>query len=102
MKRADRGSRLFVTWSSIREGEALLTISNTEFLPARWDIVDFIKGLIAGDTGAWIALAAIAGCILFFILYKQVTGKDFVESKEERREARKRRKHVLWEYKRDD
>ena len=33
---------------------------------------------------------------------KQVTGKDFVKSKEERREARKRRKHVLWEYKRDD
>lgn len=79
-----------------------LNFSDTQFVSARWSIVDFVRALVAGDTGAWIAFAAIAGCILFFILYKKVTGKDFVKSKEERREARKRRKHVLWEYKRDD
>jgi hypothetical protein len=68
----------------------------------RYDIIDFVRGLWQGDTSAWVLFAAIAGTITFFALYKKITGEDFVKSKEERREARKRRKHVLWEYKRDD
>lgn len=68
----------------------------------RYDIVDFVRGLWNGETSAWVVLGAIAGTIGFFAIYKQITGKDFVKSKAERREARRRRKHVLWEYRRDD
>lgn len=80
------------------------TISDNLTLLARdrYDTVDFVRELWRGETSAWIVFAAIAGTIAFFALYKKITGEDFVKSKEERREARKRRKHVLWEYKRDD
>ena len=79
-----------------------MNLSQLDVIPATGSVIDFFKRLVAGETGAWIAFSAIAGCILFFAFYKKVTGKDFVKSKKERREARKRRKHVLWEYKRDD
>ena len=67
----------------------------------RYDVVDFVTGLFRGDAMAWIALGMIAGLIAFFVVYEKVTGRPFVKSKKQRREARKRRKHVLWEYHRD-
>lgn len=68
----------------------------------RVSILEFIEMLTDGDTVAWIILGALAACIAFFILYEKMTGRPFVKSKKERREARHRRKHVLWEYKRGD
>ena len=38
---------------------------------------------------------------VFNVIYQKVTGRSFVKPRAERREARKRRKVVLWEYKRD-
>lgn len=58
--------------------------------------------LLALDKAGWITYGAIAGVIAFFFLYKQITGKDFVKSPEERRKWRRKRKHVIWEYRRDD
>lgn len=80
------------------------TVSESLTLLARdrYDAVDFLRDLWRGETSAWLIFAAIAGTVAFFAIYKQVAGKDFVKSKEERRKDRKRRKHVLWEYKRDD
>lgn len=68
---------------------------------SRYNTFDFIKDLANGDTGALIVLAVLAGIIAFFAIYKRITGRDFVKSRKERREARKRRHHVLWEYERD-
>ena len=66
----------------------------------RYDIFDFVSDLINGDAMALYAIALIAGFITFCMAYKKFTGKSFVKSKKERREARHRRKFVLWEYKR--
>jgi hypothetical protein len=64
----------------------------------RTNIFEFVEQLRNGEPAAWIALAAIAGCIAFFIMYEKVTGEPFVKSRAERRAARRRRKHVIWEY----
>lgn len=77
-------------------------ISAVFVLFARKSIFEFIGDLWNGELTSWIALGAILATIAFFIIYKQVTGKDFVKSKKERRAARRRRKIVLWEYERDD
>jgi hypothetical protein len=69
---------------------------------ARSSVVDLIRGLVEGERSSWIALVIIAGCIAFFIAYEKVTGKSIVRSRKERREARRRRKHVVWEHRRDD
>jgi hypothetical protein len=63
--------------------------------------VDFVSQLELEGLGTWITAAIVGGCIAFFVIYEKVTGKPFVKSKEERREARRRRKIVLWEYKRN-
>ena len=68
----------------------------------RYDIFEFFQDLWQGESSAWIALGVIVGIISFFAFYKKVTGKQFVKSKKERREARNRRKHVVWEYRRGD
>ena len=76
-------------------------IDFTTQLVARLNVFEFAQLLYEGDTTAWIALAVLAGCIAFFALYEKVTGRPFVKSRQERREARNRRKFVLFEYKRD-
>lgn len=70
--------------------------------PARMNVFEFVRELIDGNRGAWIVFGVIVGIIAFFALYENMTGKSFVKSKEERREARRRRKHVVWESRRDD
>ena len=64
----------------------------------RYDVFEFFQDLSQGEKSSWIALGVIVGIICFFAIYKKITGKQFVKSKKERREARKRRKHVIWEY----
>ena len=64
-------------------------------------MIEYFKGLIGGEWWAWFPVAIVAGFIGFNIIYKKVTGREFVKSREERREAEKKRKIVLWEYKRD-
>ena len=68
----------------------------------RWDIFDFARELWHGEPVAWYALAAIIAFIATAAIYQKVTGKSLVKSKRERREARRRRKHVIWEYERSD
>jgi hypothetical protein len=67
-----------------------------------FDIFDLIEGLSSGSILMWIALVVVLGSIGFFAIFEKVTGKSFVKSKEERRRARERRKHVIWKYERDD
>lgn len=67
----------------------------------RMNTFEFVQELVNGEPAAWIALAGIAGCIAFFIIYEKVTGQPFVKSRAERRAARRRRKQVIWEYRRD-
>lgn len=68
----------------------------------RYTIFEFISDLWNGEPMGWLALGLIAGLIGFFVIYKQLTGEDFVKSRKERREARRKRKHVVWEYQRDE
>jgi hypothetical protein len=68
----------------------------------RYDIIDLVKELWQGEPGAWAVLGAIVAFVTFLAAYQKVAGKSLVKSKRERREARCRRKHVIWEYKRDD
>ena len=63
---------------------------------------DFIKAVFHGETASCVTVGVIGACVAFFILYEKVAGRPFVKSKEERREAMKRRKIVLWEYRRQD
>lgn len=67
----------------------------------RYDVIDLIRDLASGDPMGWIAIGGIGGLIAFFALYQKFTGRSFVKSRKERREARRRRKHVIWEYRRD-
>jgi len=76
-------------------------LRTTTLARSRYDIFDFLAGLYRGETTPWIALGMIAGLIAFCVTYEKATGKPFVKSRKERRAARKRRKIVLWEYKRD-
>ena len=75
--------------------------SSTLFARGRTNIFEFIGQLREGSLTAWIALGVIASCILFFAVYEKCTGRSFVKGRAERRAARHRRKHVIWEYKRD-
>lgn len=68
---------------------------------SRYNTFDFIRDLSHGDRGAILLLAGLFGFFAFCSYYNRITGKSFVKSKKERREARKRRYHVLWEYERD-
>jgi len=80
---------------------AITVLSDMTPAFARTGIADIVIGFVNGDAALWIALGAIAACVGFFILYEKVTGKSFVKSKRKRREARNRRKFVLWEYRRE-
>ena len=64
------------------------------------DIVDVIRGLAGGDVLMWMALGFVFACVAFFALYETVTGRPYVKSRRERREALRRRRKVLWEYER--
>ena len=70
-------------------------------LIARQNIFEVFGALMRGEPMTWMAVAGIAGFIAFCIAYKRITGKHFVKSRKERREARRKRKIVLWEYKRE-
>jgi hypothetical protein len=67
----------------------------------RLDTFEFIEGLVEGDPGVWITLGVIAATVAFFAVYEKVTGRSYVKDTEERRRAKHRHKHVLWEYRRD-
>lgn len=71
------------------------------FTRNRYDVLDLISDLIAGDPQALIILAVIVFIIAFFATYQKITGKSLVKSKSERRAARNRRKIVLYERKYD-
>ena len=64
-------------------------ITNQQFM-------EFIKGNKRLDDFSSPLLAA------FCATYKKLTGESLVKSRSQRREARRRRKHVVWEYKRGD
>jgi methyl coenzyme M reductase subunit C-like uncharacterized protein (methanogenesis marker protein 7) len=65
------------------------------------DIVELVSRLVDGN-GVYIGLAAgLAVWILLNVVYKRITGHEFVKPRRERREALKRRKVVLFEYERD-
>lgn len=66
---------------------------------ARQNIFEVFGALSRGEPVTWIAVAGIIGFISFCFAYKKITGKDLVESRSERRAARRKRKIVLWEYK---
>lgn len=69
-------------------------------LIAKFSLLSILRGLWEGDFKSWLAIGFILGCIGFFVVYEKITGKSFVKTKQERREARNRRKIVLWEYRR--
>ena len=66
-----------------------------------YDLIEFFQDLNAGDPMALVFIGAIVAWIAFNIVYKKVTGREFVKPRAERRKARNRRKIVLWEYRRD-
>ena len=65
------------------------------------NIFEIAEALSQGDPWAWGGIALVVGFIGFCIAYKKITGRDFVKSRSERREARRKRKVVLWEYRND-
>lgn len=70
-------------------------------LIARQDIFEVFGALMRGEPMTWMCVAGVVGFIAFCMAYKKITGKHFVKSRSERREARRKRKIVLWEYKRE-
>ena len=66
------------------------------------DIFDAIKNLADRDPLMIAAVALIFAFIAFIAVQEVVTGRSFVKSSGERREARRRRKRILWDYDRDD
>ena len=78
-----------------------LSLTLVLFARRRTSIFEFVGQLREGRPEAWIALGVLLSCVAFFALYEKITGRPFVKSREERRAARRRRKHVIWEYKRD-
>ncbi|MHB0960053.1 MAG: hypothetical protein ACYC0X_20040 [Pirellulaceae bacterium] len=67
---------------------------------AKSSIVELVQELIEGNRYTWIMFGVIFLIIVGMAVYQKATGSK-VFSKEARREGRRRRKHVLWEYERD-
>lgn len=65
------------------------------------DVPQILNGMIEQLHAMLWLVALLAAWILFNVAYKRITGRDFAKPRKERREARKRRKIVLWEYERD-
>jgi len=64
------------------------------------DLTEHVWKLIEGNLHAWIMFAAIFLIVVGMAITEKITEtKAF--TKEARREGRRRRKHVLWEYERD-
>lgn len=64
----------------------------------RYDLFDFLQGIYRGNIFPWLFIGFIVVWIVFNVTYKKWTGKSFVKSRKERREARRRRKIVVWEF----
>jgi hypothetical protein len=64
------------------------------------DLIDRVWKLIEGNLPMWIGFGVIFLIVVGIAITEKITGtKAF--SKEARREGRRRRKHILWEYERD-
>ena len=62
-------------------------LAATRPVVARTDLVEFVTNLAKGEQGAWVTLAVVAGCVVFYILYEAATGEPFWKNDPESRGA---------------
>lgn len=66
----------------------------------RYDVFEFMGDLWAGETHAWTILGVIVAVIFGMAIYHHTTGSDCFSAKR-RREGLRRRKKIVWQWKRD-